>query len=165
MSRPTTIRHKLAAVAAAAAVAFAGAAVARRPPDAAADLATRPADLERAQPVATGTSVAPPLTRSTAVRSLPSAAGLVAAASREELAAHRRLLAGRLASELRGVGAERIERAMSAADAELRSALRSGGRPRSLATMLRLSEQELDAAFEAVAVHSAADVRGGGRPV
>ena len=160
MSSPTTIRHKLAAVAAAAAVALAGAALARRPPDAVAGLADRPADLEQAQPAlrvptATATTPAP------AAASLPSASGLVAAAGREEIASHRRLLAGRLAAQLGRLDASRIESAMAARDAELRAALRGGARPGSLATKLGLSEEELEAAFEGVALHGAAGVRDG----
>jgi hypothetical protein len=74
--------------------------------------------------------------------------------------AHRQQLAGALAAELNG-GVERIERALTAADAAIGDAYARGERPRfvagmpaALASASGRSGDELSAAFEAMSRHA-----------
>ncbi len=137
-----SVKRRIAATAATAALALSGPAVAARPASARTAAPVRPDDN--------------PITR--LVHSDQSAAASLELSRRAEMAGHRQRLAGALAAELGGADtATRIERALAEADAEMSDAYSRGGRPdfagglpASLTRAAGMGEAELAEAFESM---------------
>ena len=142
-----SVKRRIAATAATAALALSGPAV-----------AARPASARTASPAGSDKD---------AITRLVHSDHSVAAASlelsrRAEMADHRQRLAGALAAELGGSAtAPRIERALAEADAEISEAYSrgerpafAGGLPVSLAESAGMSEAELTEAFESMSRHA-----------
>ena len=146
------VRRRIAATAATAAIAVSGPAIAAKPAS-----ASRGKQLERSSSIGT--------------LDLSSARGAGAdgidAARREELAAHRRMLASALGAEL-GPGRDgAIERGLSQIDAAMDAAYSrgerpvfNGGLPAELGKRIGVDSAEVDEAFEAMARHALERRRG-----
>lgn len=147
------VKRRIATTAATAALALSGPAV-----------AARPASARTATPPRTAAN---PVTR-LANSDQAQAASSLDVARRDEMASHRRLLAGALAAEVGGADvAPRLERALADSEARLSSAYsrgerpdRSGGLPADLAESLGISEDELADAFESMSRHALERRRG-----
>lgn len=138
-----SVKRRIAATAATAALALSGpAAAGARPASARTPLPTRP----DGDPVA-----------KLAHSDQTQAAMLLDLSRRTEMASHRQRLAGALAAELGGSDPGTIERALAAADAEMTEAYARGERPRfvaglpaALADATGMSDDQLTAAFESM---------------
>lgn len=139
------VRRRIAAGAATAALAVSGPA-----------LAAKPASASRGKP-----PTRPQAARTTRLARSHREANGVAVARREELAAHRKVLAAALAAELGPEKATAIERSLSQIDAEIESAYARGERPdlhggiqAALGSRIGMGEQEVAAAFESMSQHA-----------
>ncbi len=146
-----SVKRRIAATAATAAIALSGPATAAARPASPRTLPTRPAG----DPVAR------------LANSDQSQAALSLDVSRRaEMANHRRRLAGALAAELGDRDAATIERALATADAEVSDAYARGERPRfvaglpaALADGAGIGDEELAAAFESMSQNALARLR------
>jgi hypothetical protein len=148
-----SVKRRIAATAATAALALSGPAV-----------AARPASARTASPSRPGGEPVTLLAHSDQSR----AASSLEASRRAEMASHRHQLAGALAAELGSASSpDRIERALAAADAEISKAYSSGERPQfagglpvALARSSGMTEAELTEAFESMSRHALERRRG-----
>jgi hypothetical protein len=138
------VRRRLAATAATAALAVGGGAASGSPASA------RPKAPPR-----------PNVSRPSQVASRGSGSAVVEAQRREDLSAHRRLLATALADELGPARTERIERALAAIDDEMSDAYAHGERPdlhgglqAEIGRRIGVDERAVSDAFEAMSRHA-----------
>lgn len=141
-----SVKRRIAATAATAAIALSGPAV-----------AARPASARTAGPARPGGNPIARLAHSDQDR----AATSLEIARRAELDSHRHRLADALAAEVGGDVGTRIEQGLAAAEAEMRSAYSKGERPEfagglpiALAETSGISESELTEAFESMSRHA-----------
>jgi len=140
------VKRRIAATAATAAIAISSPAV-----------AARPAKARAASPPGIGSAPAARLAQS----DRGTVAATLEASRREEMDGHRRRLAGALAAETGETDTATLEVALAGAQEELADAYSRGERPQfedgihaALARRTGMSEDELDAAFEAMSRHA-----------